>query len=60
VSWQRTNRNSTRQFLKSRERFVHISKAPLVIELVDPRTGVVLPMTVWPKGITYVKPKEAA
>jgi hypothetical protein len=60
MSYVRTNRNSLRQFMKTRERFVHVSKAPLLIPTTDPDTGVVAIVVAWPKGTTYRKPKEAA
>jgi hypothetical protein len=72
--WQRTNRNSLAQFMRSRVRWFHVSKAPQTISLPlkcwqrTNRNSLSLPHPtnpelmvdafVWPKGTTYRKPAE--
>lgn len=60
LPWQRINRNSNAQFMRSRCRFLHVSKQRITVNIPDPSSPeLVTEMQVWTPGVTYRKPKES-
>lgn len=58
--WQRINRNSLAQFMKTRLRWFHVAKQRVVMTLPHPTNPELsIDTAIWTPGNTYRKPQEA-